>query len=112
MCIRPALDDGPIGLADAAVLEQSPQMRERLAVPAEHEAPRSVAVEPMRQRRSARQAESQLVEAILEAGAALRAAVHRRSGRLVDHDHERVAVEHATLDPFRCHGETAITSRP
>ncbi len=59
---RRALDDGPIGLGDGAVLEQLAEARQRLAVAAEHEAAGGVAVEPVRQCRRARQAEAQRVE--------------------------------------------------
>ncbi|MBI3433860.1 MAG: signal recognition particle-docking protein FtsY [Proteobacteria bacterium] len=48
--------------------------------------------------------------------------MHRETGRLVDHQHERVAVEHARRDVggrvvmraglFRLHGKTAITVSP
>ena len=63
----------------------------------------------------ARQAEAQRVEMVLQALAALRPAMHREAGRLVDHQHQPVAVEQAGKHLFRCHGhcpriaETAIT---
>ena len=76
---RPALDHRPVGLADAAALEQPAELGQRLAVAAEHEAAGGVAVEPVRERRRARQAEAQRVEMILQALAALRAPCARRS---------------------------------
>jgi hypothetical protein len=48
--LRPAFHHRPIGLADAAGLEQAAELRERLAMAAEHEAPRGLAIEPMRER--------------------------------------------------------------
>jgi hypothetical protein len=78
-------------------------------VTAEHQAAGGVAVEPMRQRRAARQAEAQRVETILEALAAFRPGMHRNAGRLVDHEYQAVAVEQTRLHLFRCHVETAIT---
>ncbi len=85
-------------------------MAERLAVAAEHQAAGGVAIKPMGERRRARQAVAQRVEKILQARAALGAAMHGKARRLVDHQHQAVAVEHATLHLFRCHGETAITA--
>ena len=67
---------------------------------AEHQAARGVAVEPVREDRRARQAESQRVERCLQIGAALRAAMHRQACGLVDHQHQPVAMEHAGLDFF------------
>src|SRR5262245_52281620 len=82
---------------------------------AEHEAAGRVAVEPMRQSGAARQAEAQRIEIVLEAASALRAAMHVNTGRLVDHQHQSVAVKQPRLHLFRRHlalpsfGETAIT---
>ena len=59
------------------------------------EAAGGVAVEPMGERRRARQAEAQRVEMILEIVAALGAAMHGQAGRLVDDEHQPVAVEQA-----------------
>ena len=98
-----ALDHRPIGLADPALLEQPAELGERLAVAAEHQAAGGVAVEPVRERGRARQAEAQRVEMILQALAALRPPVHREPGRLVDHQHQPVAVEQARHHLFRCH---------
>ncbi len=82
-----AFDHRPIGFADLALLEQLAEQRQRLAVAAEHQAAGGVLVEPVRQSRIARQAEAQRVEIILQAAAALRAAMHRKARRLVDHQH-------------------------
>ncbi len=115
LAVWAALDHCPIGLADLALLEQLAEQRERLAVAAEHQAAGGVAVEPVRQRRRARQAEAQRVEIVLQARPALRPAMHREAGRLVDHQHQPVAIEQARQHLFRCHGhcprfaETAIT---
>ncbi len=92
------------------MLEQGAEMRQRLAVAAEHQAARGVAVEPMRQRRRARQPEAQCVEMILEALAALRAPMHGHAGRLVDHQHQGIAIDEPSHHLFRCHNETAITA--
>ena len=53
-----AFDHGPIGLVDRAVLEQLAELRQRLAMAAEHQAAGGVAVEPVRQRRRAAAARS------------------------------------------------------
>ena len=66
----------------------------------EHEAAGGVAVEPMGQHRRPRQAEAQRVERGFQIGAALGAAMHRQARRLVDHQHQPVAMEHAGLDFF------------
>ena len=68
---------------------------------AENEAARSFAVQPVRQHRRPRQAEPQRVERGLQIGAAFGAAMHRQPGRLVDHQHQAVAVEYAGQDFFR-----------
>ena len=47
------------------------------------------------QRRHARQAEAQTVEIVLEIVAAFRAAMHGDAGRLVEHQHQRIAIEQA-----------------
>ena len=113
---RPALHHRPIGLGDAPALEQPAELGQRLAVAAEHEAARRVAIEPMRERGRARQAEPQRAEMVFEALAALGALVHGETRRLVDHQHQAVAVEQASGDLFRGHGhlprfgETAITT--
>ena len=87
---------------------------------AEHQAAGGILVEPVRQRGRAWQPEAQRVEVILETQAALGAAMHRQAGRLVDHQHQPVTVEHAgehfvRLRPiahggFIHHGQTAITA--
>ena len=64
----------------------------------EHEATGSVVVEPVGQHRRPRQAEAQRVERSLETGPALRPAMHRQARRLVDDQHQSVAVEHARQD--------------
>ena len=113
---RPALHHRPIGLGDAPALEQPAELGQRLAVAAEHEAARRVAIEPMRERGRARQAEPQRAEMVFEALAALGALVHGETRRLVDHQHQAVAVEQASGDLVRGHGhlprfgETAITT--
>ncbi len=77
---------------------------------AQHQAARRVAIEPMRERRYPRQAEAQRVEIILKARTAFGSAMHGEAGRLVDDQHQPVAVEHAGHHLFRCHDETAITT--
>jgi hypothetical protein len=113
------------------VLEQQAQVRERLAVAPEHEAAGGLAIEPMRQLGPARQAEAQRAEPVLQARSAFRPAMHRQAGRLVDHQHQAVAMEHARenlvlgrvlriedlvqdfrVQHFRLHHETAITAAP
>ena len=49
-------------------------------------------------------------ELVLKGIAALRSAMHGQPRRLVDHQHQPVAVEQAGERLFRCHAETAITS--
>src|SRR4051794_7659807 len=113
---RSALHQRPVGLADAARLEQPAELGQRLAVAAEHETARGVAIEPMRERGGARQPEPQRAEIIFQALAALGALVHGEARRLVEHQHQAVAIEQASDDLFGGHGhlprfgETAITT--
>ena len=99
-------------------------MRERLAVAAEHQAAGRLAIEPVREFRPARQAVAQRVEPVFQARPALRPAMHRETGGLVDHQHQPVAMKHAREDfllarvlrierlgqRFHVHRETAITA--
>ncbi|MET3325892.1 hypothetical protein ABIF54_003145 [Bradyrhizobium japonicum] len=94
----PAFDHGPVGLADLAVLEQQAERGGRLAMAAEDEATGGVLVQPVGQHRRPRQAETERVEGCLQIGAALGAAMHRQTGRLVDDQHQSVAMEHAAQD--------------
>src|ERR1043166_3682808 len=78
----------------------------------------------MRQRRPARQAVAKRVEPVFQARTALRPAMHRQAGRLVDHQHQPVAMQHAREDfllgrilrvehfrgHYQVHSETAITT--
>src|SRR5882757_8153810 len=78
----------------------------------------------MRELRPARQAVAQGVEPVLQARPPFWPAMHRETGRLVDHQHQPVAVEHAREDlrlgrvlriehffrHFQVHPETAITA--
>ena len=113
---RSALHQRPVGLADAARLEQPAELGQRLAVAAEHETARGVAIEPMRECGGARQPEPQRAEIIFQALAALGALVHGEARRLVEHQHQAVAIEQASDDLFGGHGhlprfgETAITA--
>ena len=59
---------------------------------AKHQAAGGVAVEPVRQRRRPRQSETQRVEMIFQAFAALGAAMHGKARRFVDHQHQPIAV--------------------
>ena len=77
-----------------------------------------VAVEPMRQRRRARQPEAQCAEVIFQAFAALGTAMHSDARRLIDDQHQAVAIEEPRHHLFcgvfrgrlfRRHGGTAIT---
>ncbi len=108
--LRAAFDQRPIGLADLAVLEQLAERRQRLAVAAEHEAAGRLAVEPVRQCRRARgRPKRKRVEMVLQAPRPsslpppFRAAMHGQAGRLVDHQHQPVAVKKPRFHLFRCH---------
>src|ERR1700689_286005 len=103
VCIGGAPDHGPVGLVDGAVLEQLAGLGERLAVTAEHQAAGVVGADPVRPRRRPRQAEAQRVEVVFEALAAVRAAVHRKACRLVDHQHQAVAIQEPRHHLFRGH---------
>ena len=59
-----ALDNRPIGLGDLALLEQEAKLFQRLMMAPKHEAARSLAIQPMRQRGPARQAEPQRVKVV------------------------------------------------
>src|SRR6476661_2685668 len=106
---RSPFDNGPVAFANVALLEQFAEQSQRLAVSAENQAACGVAVEPVCQRRRTRQAEPQCIEIVLESLAALGAAMHWQSRRLVDDQHQAVAIEEAGQHLFRCHPETAIT---
>ena len=71
---------------------------------AENQAAGGVAVEPMGEGRFARQAEAQSVEIVLETCAALRAAVDGNPGRLVEDEHQSVAIKQPRSCFFRGHG--------
>ena len=68
---RRALNNGPVGFVDRSRFEQLAELRQRLAMAAEHQAAGGVAVEPMRQRRRSRQSKAQRVEMVLQAFATL-----------------------------------------
>ena len=91
-------------------LNRLPSVGQRLAVAAEHQAAGGLPVQPMGERGPPRQAEAQRVEMILQGTAALRAAMHGQAGRLVDDQHQPVAVEHPRHHLFRCHARTGITA--
>ena len=74
----------------------------------EHQAAGGVLVQPMRQRRGARQAEAQVDEGLLEILAALGAAMHGKARRLVHHQHQAVAIEQSRKNLFRRHAGQAI----
>ncbi len=105
-----AFHDRPVGLAHLSALEQPAELGQRLPMAAEHEAAGRVAVEPVGERGGAWQAEAQGVEIILEALAPLRPLVDREARRLVDHQHQPVAIDEPGHHLFRCHDGTAITA--
>src|SRR5579871_1588876 len=100
----------PIGLADGARLEQPPELRQRLAMAAERKAAGGIAVEPVRQRRRPRETEAQRIEIILQALAAFGPPMHRHAGRLVDDQHQGIAVKEPSHHLFRCHAQFANTA--
>jgi hypothetical protein len=117
LAVGTAFDHRPIGFADRSRLEQFAELRQGLAMAAEHQAAGGVAVEPMRQRRRARQSEPQRGEVIFQAFAAFGTAMHGDARRLIDDQHQAVAVKEPRHhlfcgDVFRGHGGTAITDRP
>jgi hypothetical protein len=83
----------PIGLLDAAALEQLAEAGQRLAMATQHQAAAGVAVETMGQGRGMRQAEAQTVEILLEIGPTARPGMDRQAGGLVDDQAEPVAIE-------------------
>jgi fused signal recognition particle receptor len=90
-------------------------MSKRLAMAPEHEASGGIFVEAVRQGGRAWQAEPQGVEIVLKADAALRPAMHRKAGGLVDDEHEAIPVEQAGQhvvgsNLFQWHDETGITA--
>src|SRR5258707_13983651 len=90
-------------------------MSKRLAMAPEHEASGGILVEAVCQGGRAWQAEPQGVEIVLKARAALRSAMHRKAGGLVDDEHEAVPVEHARQqvvggNVFKWHDETRNTA--
>ena len=107
LLIRTAFDNRPIGFVDLALFEQVAERFERLAVTAQHQTARRIAIEPMRQRRSARQAEFQNPEIglqrIMFAECGFGAAMHGNAGRFVNHQHQRIAIQQAGEEIFFCH---------
>ncbi len=91
---RDAGDDRPVDLLDLALREQPAEAAQRFRVAAEDKAPRSVAVEPVGQGRRPRQAEAQQRQPVFEMRPAGRPGMHRDAGRLVDHQHQPVAIQH------------------
>jgi hypothetical protein len=75
----------------------------------EHQAAGRIAVEAMRQMRRARQPEAKRGEIILQTFAPLGSFVHRQPLRLIDYEHQTIAIEHACGHLFRRHDELAIT---
>ena len=101
--LRRAGDDRPVGLADLALLEQKPQFLQGFVVTPEDKAAGGVAIEAVRQRGLARQAEAERVEIVLEAGPALRPPMNRDASRLVEDEHQTVAIEQPRSCFFRRH---------
>ena len=71
----------------------------------EHQTAGGVAIEPMRKRGPARQAEAQRVEIILEARAAFRSGMDGDARGLIENEHEPVAIEEPLSCFFRRHGK-------
>ena len=74
-------------------------------MPPEHQAACGVAVEPVRKRGPARQAEAQGVKIILEARAAFRPGMDGDASGLIEDEHEPVAIEEPLSCFFRRHGK-------
>src|SRR5262245_5475574 len=79
---------------------------------AQHQAAAGVAVEPVRQRRRVRQAETQGVEMSLEIVAAAGAGMDRHSRGLVDDQAEPVAIEQALQQFGFAHQSILTTTLP
>ena len=107
---RAAFRDRPIALPDCAGFEQAAQFRQRFAVPAKNKAAGRIPIEAMSKRRRARQSETKRIEIVLQAFAALGPFMNREPGRLVDYQHQRIAIEHARDYLFRHHRRAGITS--
>ena len=104
-----ALDDGPVGLSDPPGFEQPAKFRQRLAMAAQHETARSIAIEAVRERRRARKPKTQCREIIFEALALLRcfrALMNGNACGLVDDQHQTVAIEQACHYLFFSHNGT------
>jgi hypothetical protein len=86
------------------LLEQETELFERLVVAPEHQAARRVAIEPVHEGGVARQTEAQRRKIIFETFTALRAAMNRDPGRLVDDEHQPVAIEKPREQFFPGHG--------
>src|SRR5208282_5376258 len=90
------------------LLEQEPQFLQRFMMSPEHQAAGCVAVEPVCERR---QSETQRVEIVLEAQAALRPRVDGDARRLVENEHHPVAIKEPRTCFFRRHGDSGIPTR-
>jgi len=74
-------------------------------MPSQNQTACGVSVEPVRERRIARQAEAQGVKIVLEARAAFRPRVNGDAGGLIEDEHEPVAIEEPLSCFFRRHGK-------
>jgi len=96
-----AFDNGPINFVDRAAFEQLAETRQRLGVTAEHQTAGRLPVETVGDFRPARQTEAQRIEMVEQRFTALGTGMHGETGRLVEHQHEAVAVKHAACDLVR-----------
>ena len=108
IAFRVAIHNRPIGLGNFAPLEQFPQLLQSLAMATQHQAARGVPVEAMGEGGRARQAEAQGLEMGFEIVAPLGATVHRDACGLVQHQHEGVPIDEASVQVFRRHAGQAI----
>src|SRR5262249_34650365 len=93
-------DTAPKSPADASARNGRAEPAQRLRMSAEHKTAAGVAVEPMGERRSVRQAKAQPTEAAFEIRTAAGTGMHRNPCRLVDNQYEPVAIEHAIGQRF------------
>jgi len=104
---RSHLRPRPIGFADRAPLEQFAKLRQRLAVASEHQTAGRIAVETMRQCWCPWQPESQRAEVVFQAFAATLSrfgtAMNGDAWRLIDHQHQPVAIKEPRHHFFRGH---------
>lgn len=95
---RAALNDRPIQFVDPTLFEKLTEAFEGFAVAPEDQTSRGIAIEPMRQSRTARKTKAQRAEIVFETRTAFWTAMDGDARRLVEDKHHSVAIKQASDD--------------